>query len=100
MTGSARPPSHPSLRCSICAAPVPLETSKTDEHGKAVHEECYVRTTISRFRASAVPPRANFRSSILGRLQLGFEPGRYAERTEGAVDIALSLHSRLSSCVS
>jgi len=29
------------LRCSLCQKPVPLESSKTDENGKAVHEECY-----------------------------------------------------------
>ena len=28
--------------CSICNEPVELETSKTDENGKAIHEECYV----------------------------------------------------------
>jgi anti-sigma regulatory factor (Ser/Thr protein kinase) len=28
--------------CCICNSPVPLETSKTDENGQAVHEECYV----------------------------------------------------------
>jgi hypothetical protein len=28
--------------CSICNKPVTLETSKTDEVGKAVHEGCYV----------------------------------------------------------
>ena len=28
--------------CSICDKPVQLETSKTDENGKAVHGECYV----------------------------------------------------------
>jgi anti-sigma regulatory factor (Ser/Thr protein kinase) len=28
--------------CCICNSPVPLETSKTDENGWAVHEECYV----------------------------------------------------------
>jgi hypothetical protein len=30
------------LLCSICDNPVQLETSKTDELGKAVHGECYV----------------------------------------------------------
>jgi len=30
------------LLCSICDNPVRLETSKADEFGKAVHEECYV----------------------------------------------------------
>jgi hypothetical protein len=29
--------------CSICGRRVNLETSKTDEDGQAVHEECYVR---------------------------------------------------------
>jgi hypothetical protein len=30
------------LTCAICRKPVAVETSKTDEHGHAVHEECYV----------------------------------------------------------
>ena len=29
-------------RCSLCGHPVPLDTSKTDEKGKAVHDECYL----------------------------------------------------------
>jgi hypothetical protein len=28
--------------CSLCKLPVLLETSKTDEKGQPVHEECYV----------------------------------------------------------
>ena len=28
--------------CSLCNEPVELETSKTDENGNAIHEECYV----------------------------------------------------------
>lgn len=31
----------PQINCSICNTPVSLETAKTDEAGKAVHEECY-----------------------------------------------------------
>lgn len=34
-------------RCSICGNSVSLETSKTDEQGSAVHEECYVGRTIA-----------------------------------------------------
>ena len=34
--------SSPDPLCSICTKPVLLEKSKTDEHGLAVHEECYV----------------------------------------------------------
>jgi len=28
-------------KCKICNEPVELETAKTDEDGKAVHEDCY-----------------------------------------------------------
>src|SRR5579864_3038909 len=34
--------SQPLPPCCICNRPVPLEISKTDEYGQAVHEECYV----------------------------------------------------------
>jgi anti-sigma regulatory factor (Ser/Thr protein kinase) len=33
--------------CCICNRTVPLETSKTDEYGQAVHEECYVLKVCS-----------------------------------------------------
>lgn len=39
--------SQRTTRCSICGNPVPLETSKTDEQGMAVHEECYVARTVA-----------------------------------------------------
>jgi hypothetical protein len=29
------------LFCYICHAPVAIEESKTDEHGHAIHEDCY-----------------------------------------------------------
>jgi len=29
------------LRCSVCGKPVPIE-APTDEHGKAVHDGCYL----------------------------------------------------------
>jgi hypothetical protein len=29
------------ISCPICNRPVDLQTCKTDERGKAVHEECY-----------------------------------------------------------
>jgi hypothetical protein len=54
MTGSAQDAPQPRLVCCICAGQVALEASKTDAHGKAVHEECYVRQTISRFRRGRV----------------------------------------------
>jgi hypothetical protein len=36
------------LSCSICGNPVRLETSNSDELGKAVHERCYVFTVMQR----------------------------------------------------
>jgi len=33
-------------RCPICNEAVEIETSKTDENGKAIHEECYVAKII------------------------------------------------------
>jgi hypothetical protein len=33
-------------RCAICKNPVNLEQSKADEHGKAVHEVCYVAKIV------------------------------------------------------
>jgi len=40
-------PSKAGAVCVICGDPVALESSKTDEHGRAVHEDCYVNITIA-----------------------------------------------------
>lgn len=32
---------RPILRCRICGQSVPVETSKTDDNGQAIHEACY-----------------------------------------------------------
>jgi hypothetical protein len=38
-----REPSVPAWPiCGICGQPVKLETSKTDEYGRPVHERCYI----------------------------------------------------------
>jgi hypothetical protein len=45
MFGTARilqHPGHKQLLCPICNQPVKLETAKSDEGGKAIHEECYL----------------------------------------------------------
>ncbi len=31
----------PLVMCWLCGKPLPLENCKTDERGRAVHEECY-----------------------------------------------------------
>ncbi len=41
--------------CALCQRPVPLEISKTDEFGRAVHEECYVLKVSSRLRVFQLP---------------------------------------------
>ena len=56
MTGSAQLVLTKAFSCNICSAPIPLETSKTDEHGKAVHEDCYVRKM--KFRSLPSPGRS------------------------------------------
>jgi hypothetical protein len=35
-------------RCPICRQSVNLENSKSDEHGRAVHENCYVLAIVSK----------------------------------------------------
>ncbi|MGD1077752.1 MAG: hypothetical protein ABR881_05465 [Candidatus Sulfotelmatobacter sp.] len=34
--------------CAICRGSVALEESKVDEHGKAIHEECYVSNLVGK----------------------------------------------------
>jgi hypothetical protein len=79
MTGSARFTLQRSIVCRICAEPVSLETSNTDERGESVHEECYVRKTISRFRtATVVHLSENWFSSVVVRFQRTFRvPDNY-----------------------
>lgn len=36
------------ILCPICHEPVSLETSKTDEDGRATHEECYTQVICSK----------------------------------------------------
>ena len=51
--------------CCICNSPIPLETSNTDESGNPVHEECYVRKTISKFRE----PKRDFWADVYSKIQ-------------------------------
>jgi hypothetical protein len=43
-------------RCFICQESVKLEESKTDDHGRAVHEECYVWTVVLKKPRIAIAP--------------------------------------------
>jgi hypothetical protein len=33
---------QPEVYCSVCKKPVALENAKTDDDGRAVHDECYL----------------------------------------------------------
>lgn len=39
--------------CPLCKQPVRLEDSKTDEHGAATHEHCYVNKLCAPARSPA-----------------------------------------------
>ena len=69
MTGSAT--KRAAIVCSICSRIIALETSNTDEQGHAVHEECYVRQTISQLRI-APHLSEDWLSAILLRFQFSF----------------------------
>ena len=68
MPGSAQPVSQLVVFCCICGEPISLETTRTDERGKAVHEHCYVSKTISRFRVTRAvyPSESRFHSTLNG----------------------------------
>lgn len=40
-------PGKKKATCPICQHPVSLERCKTDEDGRAIHEDCYVRKICS-----------------------------------------------------
>lgn len=44
------------LSCAVCKEPVNLEESKTDEHGRAIHENCYIWTVKNRKDARPASP--------------------------------------------
>jgi hypothetical protein len=41
---------HKLPTCSVCNEAVEIETSKTDEDGRAVHEECAILQAARRYR--------------------------------------------------
>lgn len=43
------------LMCSVCDEPVQLETTKTNEDGHAVHEECYLASLLQRVTPKNTP---------------------------------------------
>jgi hypothetical protein len=45
--------------CSICNKAIVLETAKTDEDGKAVHGECYLRRLTALRQAGSQDPPNN-----------------------------------------
>jgi hypothetical protein len=55
-------------RCAVCRNSVNLTVSKTDEHGRAVHEKCYVWSLLSKKPPSDDGPVPTRRSYLGGPL--------------------------------
>lgn len=81
--GSSKP------ACSICEEPVELETAKTDECGRAIHENCYVLKLASSVKAGpdtvinypdrhGINPGPRFRFTSGGRTMTDQERERLA----------------------
>jgi hypothetical protein len=59
--------------CAICKHPVNLEESKTNEHGDAVHENCYIWTVeLKKPRRRITQMEAGGRSTEAGPQYLMF----------------------------
>jgi hypothetical protein len=67
----------PNPICDICHKPVKLETSKTNEVGKAVHERCYLLSVSSK---KATSPRKKDRGIM--RIPLDSSAKRSGENTK------------------
>ena len=52
-----RETSPQSFLCSLCNKPVKLETSKTDEEGRAVHDQCYLAKLSGKTVGGELPDR-------------------------------------------
>lgn len=50
------PSQSEAVRCSICDLFVPLEIAKSDEYGRAIHEECYALKM--QLKRATTPPAA------------------------------------------
>jgi len=55
------------VTCWICGKPVPLAESKTDDHGRIVHENCYAAVTLATDSKTHDPP-VRWQWSLSGRL--------------------------------
>ncbi|HEY3974342.1 MAG TPA: hypothetical protein VGM18_15155 [Candidatus Sulfotelmatobacter sp.] len=55
----SHPVSHSVLHCAICSQPVPVETAKTDSHGRAIHEACYLFSVAGKITSSGTLSGSN-----------------------------------------
>jgi hypothetical protein len=51
------------ITCGVCGDPVNLENCRTDEHGKAVHQNCYIAGILQETGKKVVRPRARLRAA-------------------------------------
>jgi hypothetical protein len=70
--------------CSICNRQVPLEKAKTDEHGLAVHEECYVLKLRLKHAGEGLPEPRHLLSLVHSNRN---RPQASVRRTEKGVAI-------------
>jgi hypothetical protein len=49
--------------CPLCDKPLELETSRTDENGRAVHEHCYIQQLLASRVESSDPNTRNRNSN-------------------------------------
>ena len=67
------------LECPLCNQPVPLESAKTDEHGHAIHEECYLlKVRLEGATASRTTAKLAITCAICHE-PVDFEQERYAD---------------------
>jgi hypothetical protein len=89
--------SHPLPACCICNSPVLLETSKTDEYGQAVHEECYVLKVCpeSEFLKDGAPTPASANKHAIYQPRQGTMPKDRPRHSEALATLLMQPRNRV-----
>jgi len=83
--------------CCICNSPVPLETSKTDEYGQAIHEECYVAKVCpeSEFLKDGAPTLASANKDAIYQPRQGTMPKDRPRHSEALTTLLMQPRNRV-----
>jgi anti-sigma regulatory factor (Ser/Thr protein kinase) len=89
--------SQPLPACCICNSPVLLETSKTDEYGQAVHEECYVLKVCpeSEFLKDSAPTPASANKDAIYQPRQGTMPKDRPRHSEALATLLMQPQKRV-----